>query len=211
MPEPIPILEQNARSVIAITPQDGTQATGVRILDNNGNVISEDNGLFIKPISNAINPVDYVTLYLRNAGSNDMGIDGSSSAVTFSAGPPASKNLEVARLMLYMEASGNFTSTGFMNLAALANGVQIIADGTILVNWQDNLDVALDMFDLSNAGTAFSNERRSLTGRWTFIRGTGMEPLLIPDGATFDAVVRDDLSAAGIIYRIKIQGQLVNP
>lgn len=211
MPELIPILEQDAKAVIAITPLDASQATGVRIFDVDGNAINSGNGLFVKSVNLAINPIDYVTLYLRNVGSNDMGVDGSSSAITFSAGPPAGKNLEIARLILYMEASGNFTSTGFMNLAVLSNGVQIIADGTVLVNWQDNLDVALDMFDLSNAGTAFSNERRSLTGRWTFIRGTGMEPLLIPDGSTFDAVIRDDLSAAGIIFRIKIQGQLVNP
>lgn len=210
MPAPIPILEQNARAVIAITPQDTARATGVRLFDGDGNLISATNRLPIAS-NGAINPIDYFSKYLRNVGSNDMGIDGSGGDVTFSTGPPVGKNLEVARMMVYMEAGGNFTSTNFMNLAALTNGVQIIADGTVLTNWQDNIDIAEDMFDLSNAGTAFSNERRSLTGRWTFTRGTGRESFLLPDGSTFDAIVRDDLSDASIIFRIKIQGQLANP
>lgn len=160
-------------------------------------------------VSSGIAPSNYITAYLENSGSNDMGIDGSSTPVAFTYAPPAGFDFLAVRILLYMESGSNFVSTSFMHLAALTNGVRTSAGGAELTNWQDNIDIIDDMFDLSNAGVAFSNERRSLAGRWTFTRGTVNEPLTIMNGETFEVLIRDDLSAAGIIFRIKVQGRLV--
>lgn len=163
----------------------------------------------VNSISAGITPSNYISAYLENGGSNDMGIDGDATPTAFTYTPPAGFNFLAARIIIYMEASGNFVSTSFMNLAALGDGVRFSAGGVELTNWKTNIDIIADMFDLSNAGTAFSNERRSLTGRWTFTRGASGEPLVIMQGETIEALVRDDLSAAGIIYNIKVQGKLV--
>jgi hypothetical protein len=166
--------------------------------------------LIASTISSGILPGAFVSKYLENSGSNDMGIDGSGTAVSFTYTPPAGKDLLGARILIYLESGANFGSTNFMHLAALSNGVKISAAGVPLTNWKDNIDIICDMFDLSNAGIAFSNERRSLAGRWTFTRGASGEPLTIFNGETFEVLIRDDLSAAGIIFRIKLQGKLVD-
>lgn len=164
----------------------------------------------INSISAGILAASFFNEYLEDSGSNDMGVDGSAVPVAFTATPPAGKNLLEARLIVYMEASANFASTSFMNLAALTNGVRISIGGTEIGNWKDNIDIIADMFDLTNAGTAFSNERRSLAGRWTQTRATINEPLIVKNGETVEALVRDALDAAGIIFRIKVQGKLVD-
>lgn len=153
---------------------------------------------------------NYLTSYLVNGGSSDMGIDGSITPVSFAFMPPPNKIFLAARILLYMESGANFNSTTFMHLPALANGLQINVAGITLTNWQDNIDVILDMFDLANAGAAFGNERRNLTGRWTFTRATVQSPLIVNSGETFEALIRDDLSAAGIIFRMKVQGKLID-
>lgn len=157
----------------------------------------------------AIAPADYFNGYFENGGNNDMGINGSVVPVSFTVSPPAGKDLLEVRILIYMEAGGNFSSTNFMNLAALSNGVRISVGGVEIGNWKDNIDVALEQFDLSNAGIAFSNERRSLTGRWTQSRGTGGKLLRVVSGEVAEFLIRDDLSAAGIIFRAKLQGRLV--
>lgn len=155
-------------------------------------------------------PANYLTTYLVDGGSNDMGVNGAITPVSFAFEPPPDKIFLAARILLYMESGANFDSTNFMHLPALANGLQINAAGITLTNWQDNIDVILDMFDLASAGVTFGNERRNLTGRWTFTRATVQSPLIINSGEMFEALVRDDLSAAGIIFRMKIQGKLID-
>jgi len=164
----------------------------------------------VSTLSDGIDAADYITTYLTNGGSNDLGVNGSAASVPFTYSPPVGKNFLLARFLIYMEASGNFDSTKFMNLAALANGVQISVEGNVLTNWQDNIDVLCDMFDLSNAGTTFSLAQRSLAGRWTVTKGTTSEPIIVMFGQTVEALVRDNLSAGGIIYRIKVQGKLLD-
>lgn len=154
-------------------------------------------------------PADFINEYFVNSGSNDMGVDGSETPVSFTVAAPASRILLATRILIYMEASGNFVSTSFMNLAALANGVRISVGGVEIANWQDNIDAICVMFDLSNAGTAFSNERRSLAGRWTLTRSTGSGPLRVESGENAEFLIRDDLSAGGIIFRARLQGRLL--
>lgn len=161
------------------------------------------------PYSIYLDPENYVSEYLRDgAGSNDLGIDGSVTPVSFAYSPPAGKRLFLGRLLLYMESASNFSGEGFMHLPALTSGVRISAGGFQLTNWHTLIDVIIDMFNLSSAGTAFSKENRSLAGRWTFTRGTTLRPIIVMPGETVEALVRDDLSADDIVFNMKIQGGL---
>lgn len=148
---------------------------------------------------------NYFNSYLENGGSNNMAVDGSVTTVTFAAFPPAGKDLEVGRFLIYMESGSDFDGAKFMHLDALDNGVQIKIAGTVVTTWRNNIDVRLDMFDLL---PGFGKETRSLVGRWTLTKGLSGGSVLCPAGQSVDADINDDLSAAGIIYRIKVQGEL---
>lgn len=173
---------------------------GVLSIDENGSVIFA---------TAPVDPANFVTTYLLNGGSNDMGVDGSTPA-TFSYTVPAGKVFELARFLLYMESGTAFDSIKFMHLTALTNGVDIIANGITLTNWKDNIDVLVDMFDFSSAGATFGKTTKTMAGRWTFTRGTEGQALKVTAGNTVAAVVNDNLSEAGIIFRAKIQGELKN-
>ncbi len=161
------------------------------------------------PYSIYLDPENYVSEYLRNsAGSNDMGVDGSVTPASFIYEPPTDRRLFLGRLLLYMESGASFDGEGFMHMPALANGVRISAGGVQLTNWRNLIDVIMDMFNLSSAGTAFSKESRSLAGRWTFTRGTTLRPIIVMPGEVVEALIRDDLSEDGIVFNVKIQGGL---
>jgi hypothetical protein len=161
------------------------------------------------PYSIYLDPENYVNEYLRSSGgSDDMGVDGSVTPVPFIYAPPEGKKMLLGRLLLYMESESDFIGVGFMHLPALANGVRISAGGVELSNWRTLIDVIADMFNLAPAGTAFSKEKRSLAGRWTFTRGTTLEPIVVMGGESIEALIRDDLSAEGIIFKMKVQGKL---
>lgn len=158
--------------------------------------------------SSRIDPANHVSEYVLNSSSNDMAVDGSSTPVTFSFTPPAGKDFELSRVILYLETSTAMDSIEFGNISALANGVQINADGETITNWQDNIDMLTDMFDLAQAGEAFGKVTRTLAGRWTFTRDVPVKSLLIPDGQSFDVVIRDAIQTISI-FRLKVKGELV--
>lgn len=151
---------------------------------------------------------NFLTTYLLNGESNDMGVDGSETPVAFSYTVPAGKVFELGRMLIYAEAGTAFDSTKWFNLTALTNGVDIVVDGVTIDNWKDNIDALTNMFDLSSAGVIFGKSTRTMAGRWTYTRGTEGQPLRVTAGNTVDAIINDDLSPAGIIFRIKIQGEL---
>ena len=58
------------------------------------------------------------------------------------------------------------------------------------------------------ANEALSKVTLSLPLRWTFYKASGqMDGLYVL--SSFKVIIQDDLSAAGIIYRLKVQGSLV--
>lgn len=152
---------------------------------------------------------DYVSEYLRNGANNNLGVSGTTDGIDFIYVPPAGRNLEAARLLLYLETVAKFDAMKFASLTVLDNGVQIIANDTVLTTWRDNIDIANDVYDLSNIG-AFGKVSESLAGRWTFTRGTGGRTIKIPNGNSFKAVVRDDLGRDEMVFRMKLQGYLTN-
>jgi hypothetical protein len=155
---------------------------------------------------NAIRAGEYLTAYLKNDGNNNLCVDGSMTPVVFSTSPPPDRHLEVGRFLLYLRGNSGFDDTKFMNLDALANGVQIKINGQLITTWRDNIDIIIDMFDLTPAGIAFGKDARTLAGRWSLTKVLGGEGVLCPDGQSVQAVIQDDLR--GGIFRIKIQGEL---
>lgn len=172
-------------------------------------VDSLGNEAFI-PESLMINQSNYVSQYLVNGGSNDMGVDGSGAAVTFNFSPGATQKLILGRVIVYLEMGTNFDSTEFGDLSALANGVSITANGTEIENWKDNIDIGATGYD-HITGVIFSKSGRSLLLRWTFWKVAGQtQGLEILTANGFSFIIQDNLSAANIIFRAKIQGVLVD-
>ena len=174
----------------------------------NGAPGQTDYGAVIRPIPKLpLVCTSYINTYLLNAGSEDMGVDGSDPAVEFSY--TADGDSSIGRLMLFMESAGNMDSIKFGDLAALANGVTIVCDGTTIGTWKDNIDTQTTMFDYVNAGKAFGKEGKVLTGRWTFYKADDdLRGMALDDGAVFKAVVNDDLSGLAV-FRIRIQGAVL--
>ena len=161
-------------------------------------------------LSLVVNESNYISEYLLDGASNDMGVDGSVGAVTFNYSPVAGKKLILGRVIIYLEMGTNFDSDEFGDLSALANGVSIEANGTEIENWKDNIDIGTTACD-HIAGTIFSKAGRSILLRWTFWKAAGQTQgleILPADGFSF--IIQDNLSAANIIFRAKIQGVLVD-
>lgn len=154
-----------------------------------------------------IDPSMHFAEYLLDGAENNLVVDGS-TPVTYEVGPPAGYNLHVSRIMVYMEATAVFASTKFMSITALSNGLELYAGSQLLATWKDNIDIAIQMFDLSNASKAFTIEGKSLVGRWTFTKDTNGPALIVADGETFSAIVQDNLTQGGGILRVHVKGDL---
>ena len=160
--------------------------------------------------NSAMDPNDLQVVYLLNSGSNDMGVDGSDPSVSFSYAPPAGKILVAGRMIFYLEMSGlGFDSVKFGNITALTNGVSIQADGIEIQNWKDNVDIVTSMYD-SEGYAAFAKTENSIAGRWTFTKAAAGSFKGIRIASSFAMIIQDDLSAAGIIFRAKIHGILID-
>lgn len=162
-------------------------------------------------IDNAIEGNNFVNAYLENKESNDMGVDGSSSPVIFSYIAPKCITVIIGRLLLYMEANSVFHSGKFMNLNALSNGVKIYVNDSLLTTWKTNIDIVSDMFD-TVGGLVFSESGKVLRCRWSFYKACNRSSgILIRNGGSISAVINDNLSVAGIVFRCKVQGIEIPP
>lgn len=159
-----------------------------------------------------IDESEFISEYLVNTGSNDMGIDGSSTSVTFSYTPPSGKLFLLGRILIYLESGGNFDSVKFANVTALSNGVSIRLNGTEISNWKDNIDITITMYDIL-PGEALSKTTRAISGRWTLTKAGGMASdgmRIDPDNGGVAFVIQDDLSSASFYFRAKVQGILID-
>lgn len=152
-----------------------------------------------------ISPHRYFNEYVTNGGDNNMAVDGSITPVLFTTGPAQGDVLELARLIFYLESTSDFDSITFMDLAALAKGVQINVGGVEIALWKDNADITCCMYDTAGM-SQYAKLGRAIAGRWTFTKGTGGESLLVKGNETVEFVIQDDLSDA-LIFRARAQGE----
>lgn len=179
-----------------------------------GKSVSKDNPFYVLnqhlSLDIECNKYIYINTYLLNGTSNDMGIDGSSTPVSFNYTVPSGKKLLIGRILLYSEAATAFDSVKFLNLTALTNGISIRVNGKEITNWKDNIDMVTTMYDMEE-GAAFGKATKVLRGRWSLWKAAkNINGIILTSGQKFEVVVQDDLSAAGIIFRIRIQGALFN-
>ena len=157
---------------------------------------------------------DFVSPSLKTgAGSTDMNVDGSGTAVPFLYSPPPGCAASVMRLILFLETSTAMDTGKFGDLAALTNGVkfQIVNGGTtdVIETWKTNEDILLDMYDFSSAGAIFGKTTKVATGRWSFFKATGgSRGLYVPKNGSFQVIVQDNLSGLPH-FHMHIQGYLV--
>lgn len=181
----------------------------VQVLDAVGEILgTPSNPIPVREVEadiSEVNQGNIVIQYLLNSGSKNMNVDGSSSAVTFSAVPPAGKKWVISRLLIYFSTSQAFDETGFGSLAALTNGIDIVLDGVSILNWKDNIDINTSMFD-ADGKELYTKKDKSLSGRFTFSRFTGMSGgVTVRSPSGFAMKIRDDLSSL-TIFRARIEG-----
>lgn len=147
-----------------------------------------------------------VIQYLTNNGLNDMAVDGSIDPVLFSAIPPVGRKWVIARMLIYYSAANRaFRERGFGHLQALTNGIDIMLNGAAILNWKDNVDVTLAMYD-TDSKSVYSKSDRSIAGRFTFSRFTRPSGgLTVRPPAGFAIKVRDNLSRLSV-FRALIEG-----
>ena len=149
--------------------------------------------------------------YLTNGGSKEQSVDGSITPIVFSSTPvPANKIFLVARIMIYMEDSSNFSSTIFGGLAsALANGWQMAWNGTPVANVVDNKGLAVFMFDLTG-DKLFGKDNQTMVGRFSFDKIVdGARGVSIEEGNVLSTIVNDDLTGLDFL-NVMVQGILID-
>ena len=148
-----------------------------------------------------------VAVYLKNNGSIDQNVDGSSTPVEFAYAPPAGYNFICSRVVFYMEDNVSFDSDLFGGRSELANGwvININDEDTILA--KNNRDLATYMFDMKG-NEIFGKVDKTAVGRFSFGKFVNGGGLTIRDGKSFKTIVRDDLS--GLVYlELKVMGILI--
>lgn len=149
--------------------------------------------------------------YLRNGGSREMNVNGSSTAVNFDYVVPANDEAYIARCNILM-LDATPIPTEFGGVAALSNGIliQVLDDGGSVLKGFNDDDPIIDNNEFNGlAGTDVEYVNGtgddSVITRWTLQRHSGGPLLRLRAGETFRVIVRDDLT--GITrFRWAIQG-----
>ena len=164
--------------------------------------------------NSSVDAGNFLSTYLLNTSGSDnnLGIDASSSATTFAYTVASGKELELGRMLIYLETSSAMSSTtlGHLTSTTASAGVAISINGTAVTTWLDNIDIVASMYDVADIGAIFGKTTNTLTGRWTFYKATGdASGVFVSAGNTVQAVINDDLSQFPE-FRLRIQGLLRN-
>lgn len=100
----------------------------------------------------------YVDAALENGGSNDMRVDGSTTAVDFTFAPTGSQIVRIEYLSLIVQDNGNSSLDTFGAISGgLTNGMQVTYQSAgveyDLMNCQDNADLLLHFIDGAGSGS----------------------------------------------------------
>lgn len=174
--------------------------------------LAEEEARLVKS-PDSIPPWRHVSEYLVTAaGEKNMAQNGSGGApVVFSYTPPATYDFVASRINIFMQTSSAMSVNVFGNFAAaLRIGIEIKADGVLLITWQDNIDIYTEYYDnMAAANVSDAAADTTLVGRWTFWKDTNGLGLLVPNGSSFEVIINDDLSTLTEL-RMKLKGKL-NP
>jgi hypothetical protein len=149
--------------------------------------------------------------WLRNGDSRDANVNGSSTPVEFSYTVPAGSTLAIARMIIYIQDTGNFNAAQYGNGVILTEGIDIehLTPEAVTYDLLDGEDIltnghwAAMSHDLSYL--SFGTGDNIATVRWSFDK-TGA-PLILHEGHTFIVRVNDDLTTLSA-HHFNIQGLL---
>jgi hypothetical protein len=146
-------------------------------------------------------PQIYNRLYLKNAGSQSMAVDGSVTPVDFDIDFTGISSIEVVRANIYVESGGFISSyTDFMSLSPLVNGIglSISISGTVFT------DISIKSnTDLLNLFRTDQELRRRNTDQGIGMKNTIIGSFILP---TRGAVLR----SASDFFRVTINDDLTD-
>jgi hypothetical protein len=146
-----------------------------------------------------------VSIKLANGANKNLAVDGSVTPVEFVAMPNAGEKWRVTRMVGYLEGANPFSSEKFADLLELANGVDVVMNGTVITTWNTNRDIA-SQIPVLTAPKALGKEDRTLAGEWDIVKAFGKALLVDDRGIKF--VINDNLSTLAS-FTIQVQGQRV--
>lgn len=142
---------------------------------------------------------------LMDGVNQDWNVDGT-TPVIYKAVPPSGKYWMISRMMIYFAGATPFADEKFGDLDALTNGFQIMANGTVLDTWKDNIDIQTSMYN-AEGKPVYTLENRSIAGRMTFLKFGDEHGLRIDDNVNgYGINIQDDLSGLGQ-GRCRVQGK----
>lgn len=159
----------------------------------------DDDGILISPVPGAC--VVHQAAGIENGGSGDMTVNGSSTAVDFTAGPPAGQVWYLRAVTFYIEDPGSADSTDFGSISGgLTNGLDFIikAQGTEYAVASITTNIGVVQCFTGDAGTASEEALGFLDEDDLFYGNFRTEPFVKLDGDQSDVVkftVNDDLTA----------------
>lgn len=156
---------------------------------------------------------DFISVFLRNAGSAEANVNGSVTPVEFSFSPTV--KCEIHRMFVTVRDAGAFASDEYGNIAGgLTNGVEF--EATDATGTLDMLDGAPIQTNLDWSERCYDAEPKEYSGtqsvalvaRWTFAK-SGI-PLFMSPGDLLVIRINDDLTPL-LSHRFLIQGYYSQP
>lgn len=158
---------------------------------------------------------EFVFSYLKNAGSAEMAVNGTTPKV-FEYVVPAGKNVWIQRLNIF-GTNTNIDPDNFFGISALSNGlkIEVVDSSDVLIkDFTDGLPIKslIDLSALAGSDAGSSIDRlgsadSGATVRWTISKAG--EPLFIREGYKFRVTVRDNISGITKL-RMMLQGTIVS-
>lgn len=140
-------------------------------------------------------PGGYVSKYLKNAGSKDMNIDGT-TPVEFKIEPTAGKKMFIHRILITIK-NDSITHTKFGGITGgLANGIEVkvVEDGTERFVHEDPIKLNSEFWEIAYDANIISSEKDILVVRWTFSKAGTPLHLHSSDSDKFFVMINDDLT-----------------
>lgn len=153
----------------------------------------------------------YISVKIKNAGSPDMNIDGSSTPVAFTAGPGSGKKWYVTRMLLTIEDE-NISHTKFGGIAGgLTNGVdiKITENGTERDLATSIIKTNTAFYQLCYDINIESAVTDILAMRWTFLKGGTSLQFKNTTSDNLKIIINDNLTSL-ISFQAIIQGYEVD-
>ncbi|MCP3856948.1 MAG: hypothetical protein GY698_19805 [Actinomycetia bacterium] len=146
-------------------------------------------------------------MWLRNGASVSADVNGSGTPVTFSYTVPVDEQMDIERMLVFLQDSGSFDAAKYGNSITMTAGIEVEANAVDLLDGVDiktNADWAAMCFDFAHLTMGTGDEAGSV--RWTFGK-TGV-PLRLSAGEVFSITINDNLTGL-VDHRFNIQGTVV--